>query len=108
MFFHFIFTFTSGANLAALLLDLMFISGANLAVLSFHFSFVSRANFYSNCPFILIVRFVSRANLTVPFFIVTFVSHANLTVLSIVCYVSIAFNYSCHFILTVLFVSYAI
>ena len=65
MFFHFIFTFTSGAN---------------LAVLSFHFSFVSRANFYSNCPFILIVRFVSRANLTVPFFIVTFVSHANLTV----------------------------
>ena len=106
MFFHFIFTFTSGANLAALL---------------FHFSFVSRANFYSNCPFILIVRFVSRTNLTVPFFIVTFVSHANLTVptfffvsranltvLSIVCYVSIAFNYNCHFILTVLFVSYAI
>ena len=94
MFFHFIFTFTSGANLAALLLDLMFISGANLAVLSFHFSFVSRANFYSNCPFILIVRFVSRANLTVPFFIVTFVSHANLTVPTFFFRISRKFNCS--------------
>ena len=80
MFFHFIFTFTSGANLAALLLDLMFISGANLAVLSFHFSFVSRANFNSNCPFILIVRFVSRATLPV---------------LSFDCYVCIPRNLSC-------------
>ena len=94
MVFHFVFTFTSGANLAALLLDLMFISGANLAVLSFHFSFVSRANFYSNCPFILIVRFVSRTNLTVPFFIVTFVSHANLTVPTFFFRISRKFNCS--------------
>ena len=79
MFFHFIFTFTSGANLAAL---------------SFHFSFVSRANFYSNCPFILIVRFVSRANLTVPFFIVTFISHANLTVPTFFFRISRKFNCS--------------
>ena len=91
MFFHFIFTFTSGANLAALLLDLMFISGANLAVLSFHFSFLI---FTLNCPFILIVRFVSRANLTVPFFIVTFVSHANLTVPTFFFRISRKFNCS--------------